>query len=117
MTFSFRIFSAVAFGALALPAALVAQEFDGVYEYAFCTGDPSMVALVIEGEAMSFYETPCTLTDPQPQDEPAGAISYFLSCDYGGASPQENRVVMSRDADGVVTMDNDGQTDRFLICD
>jgi hypothetical protein len=98
---------------LVAPAAL-AQEFDGVYEYAFCD-DPPYVALTIEGETVSFYETPCTLADAAPQAEPSGAVQFTMSCDYG-SGPQASTVVLFFNPDGDLVLRSDGQEDRFVSC-
>jgi hypothetical protein len=109
-----RIIPATAF-ALALPAISMAQGFDGVYEYAFCD-TPPFVALVIDGAGMSFYETPCTLSDETPVTEPAGGIQYTMSCDYGGG-PQVQTALFYRNADGDLILNVDGNEDRFVSCD
>jgi hypothetical protein len=98
----------------ALPVAGTAQEFDGVYEYAFCD-DPPFVALTIEGAEVSYYETPCTLSDATPQAEPAGAIQYTMACDHG-SGPQPQTVLFYRNADGDLVLRSDGMEDRFVSC-
>jgi hypothetical protein len=99
---------------VALPAAAVAEGFDGVYEYAFCD-DPPFVALVIEGSEVAFYETPCTLADATPLAEPAGAIQYTMACDHG-SGPQARTVLFYRNADGDLILRSDGSEDRFVSC-
>lgn len=100
--------------AMSLPLAATAQDFDGVYEYGFCD-DPPFVALTIAGSEVSYYETPCTLSDAAPQDEPAGAIRYTMSCDHG-SGPQPQTVLFFRDAEGALVLRSDGLEDRFVSC-
>jgi hypothetical protein len=110
--FSFR---PACFAALvALPAAAVAEGFDGVYEYAFCD-TPPFVALTIDGSDVSFYETPCTLSDATPLADPAGAIQYTMACDHG-SGPQARTVLFYRNADGDLVLRSDGSEDRFVSC-
>jgi hypothetical protein len=100
--------------AMALPVMSTAQTFDGVYEYAFCD-TPPYVALVIDGPSMSFYETPCMLSDATPVSEPAGGIQYTMSCDHGGG-PQVQTALFYRNADGDLVLRVDGNEDRFVTC-
>ena len=99
---------------LTVPTGLGAQEFDGVYEYAFCD-DPPFVALTIAGSEVSYYETPCTLSDAAPQGVPEGAIEYTMTCDHG-SGPQSSTVVFHRNADGDLILSTDGLEDRFVMC-
>ena len=110
----FRI-TAAGLLALALPDAAAAQEFDGVYEYAFCD-TPPFVALTIEGAEVSFYETPCTLADAVPMSEPEGAIQYTMACDHGGG-PQAQTVLFYRNADGDLILRSGESEDRFVSCE
>jgi hypothetical protein len=111
-TFPVRAFAALAL--YALPVAAMAQEFDGVYEYAFCD-NPPFVALTIAGAEVSYYDTPCTLSDAAPQAQPAGAIQYTMACDHG-SGPQPQTVVFFRDAEGALVLRSNGLEDRFVNC-
>ena len=112
----FRIFIRPVFiaTALACPAVVAAQGFDGIYEYGFCD-DPPFVALTIEGTEVSYYDTPCTLSDAAPQADPEGAIQYTMTCDYG-SGPQPQTVVFFRNAEGELVLSTDGVEDRFVTC-
>ncbi len=101
--------------AVALPVAASAEGFDGVYEYAFCD-TPPFVALTIDGGDMTFYETPCTLTDANPVSDPAGGIQYTMTCEHGGG-PQVSEALFYRNADGDLILSVDGNEDRFVSCD
>jgi hypothetical protein len=100
---------------LALSAtACLADGFDGVYEYGFCD-DPPFVALTIEGEAVAYYETPCTLSGATPLADPAGAVQYTMTCEQGSTT-QENTVVLFFDAEGGLVMRTGDLEDRFVSC-
>lgn len=101
---------------LLLPAAAFADGFDGVYEYGYCSGEADAVALVIEGDTASYYETPCTLADAAPLEEPEGAVQYTMACDYG-SGPQPDTVVLFFNADGDLVMRSGDLEDRFVTCD
>lgn len=106
--------SIISLAALAVPTAVAAQGFDGVYEYGYCA-DPPFVALTIDGAEVSFYDTPCTLSDAAPQSEPEGAIQYTMTCDYG-SGPQPQTALFYLGAEGELVMTVDGTEDRFVAC-
>ncbi|AHM05734.1 hypothetical protein roselon_03479 [Roseibacterium elongatum DSM 19469] len=112
----FPVFRAAFIAALIVPSISAADGFDGTYEYGYCSGEAGNVALRIEGTQVSYYETPCTLSDAVAQDNPAGAVQYTLTCDYG-SGPTADTVVLRFDGDGALVMRSGDLEDRFLACE
>jgi hypothetical protein len=62
----------------------VSQSYDGQYQIGQCTPDVSDSQMSISGDQIRFWESSCTLTNPVPVRDMAGATLFDAVCSGEG---------------------------------
>ncbi|EEW26799.1 hypothetical protein [Rhodobacter ferrooxidans] len=90
------------------PSLALATPFDGRYDMADCQNPYSDGKVEVQGDAITFYETRCALSNPTAVADMAGATFYDGACS-GEGQTWARRMLLSRGIGGeLVVIDADG---------
>lgn len=104
--------------ALFLPLAALADtapDYSGIYNAA-CTKDVAQFAITITADTIDYYESTCTLSDPQALPGFADATLYSAACTGEGQEWVKPLIIMAGLDGGLVLVD-DGYAATYLRCD
>ncbi|WP_224814290.1 hypothetical protein [Hasllibacter sp. MH4015] len=84
-----------------------AQVANGRYQIGTCTTHPEETVVRLENNVLTFYESVCTLANPQPIDGTDG-FSYVGNCAGEGQEWQANMLLIPLQDGQVMRMIRDG---------
>ena len=88
---------------------------DGTYDATSCTPQFSDTRFKVEGNNLSFFESFCTLSNPQSLRNVPGAILLDATCEGEGES-WSSRFILMQTRDGGMTLLQEGWGDYYARC-
>ncbi len=87
-------------------SAAIAQVADGEYNFIDCSGRALEGRVTIEGDKITFYETRCTLTNPEPVRGMEGAVLYDSECTGEGTTWTDRLLLMPEEGGGMIRVES-----------
>lgn len=88
---------------------------DGIYDATDCAAKFSDTRLTLSGDNLSFYESACTLSNPQGLRDFPGAVLLDASC-QGEGETWTYRFILMQTRDGGMALLQEGWGDHYALC-
>ncbi len=87
-------------------SAASAQVADGVYNFINCSGAALEGQVTVKGDKITFYESRCTLTNPEPVRGMTGAVLYDAQCTGEGTDWTDRMLLMPTDSGEMIRVES-----------
>lgn len=108
-------YRAAFFLCVTLAAPALAAPAKGVYDGFDCAAPVGDQRVTLWDDRISYYETSCRLSLPQPVDGMADAMLYWAECRGEGQEWRERTLLMTRMGGDLIIV-GDGWSDRYRPC-